>query len=58
VGGKDRITPVPAKVVEPLRAHLEMVREQHGADLAQGAGSVELPSPAQPNISPVLYTLH
>ena len=43
MGGKDRVTLLPGKVVEPLRAHLEMVRGQHGADLAQGAGSVELP---------------
>jgi integrase len=42
-GGKDRITLLPAKVVEPLRAHLEMVRRQHSWDLAHGAGSVELP---------------
>ena len=42
-GGKDRVTLLPARVVEPLRAHLEMVRRQHEADLANGAGSVELP---------------
>jgi len=42
-GGKDRVTLLPGKVVEPLRAHLEMVRRQHEADLANGAGSVELP---------------
>jgi len=42
-GGKDRVTLLPAKMVEPLRVHLERVRGQHGADLAHGAGSVELP---------------
>jgi integrase len=42
-GGKDRVTLLPEKVAEPLRAHLEMVRKQHEADLASGAGSVELP---------------
>jgi integron integrase len=42
-GGKDRVTLLPEKVAAPLRAHLEMVRKQHEADLASGAGSVELP---------------
>ena len=42
-GGKDRVTLLPQKVVEPLRIHLEGVRKQHEADLAGGAGSVELP---------------
>jgi len=42
-GGKDRVTLLPGKVVEPLRTHLERVRKQHEADLASGAGSVELP---------------
>ena len=42
-GGKDRVTLLPEKVAEPLRAHLRMVRKQHEADLAGGAGSVELP---------------
>jgi integron integrase len=42
-GGKDRVTLLPHKVAEPLRIHLEGVRKQHEADLAGGAGSVELP---------------
>jgi len=42
-GGKDRVTLLPAKVVEPLRVHLETMRRQHDRDLANGAGSVELP---------------
>ena len=42
-GGKDRVTLLPEKVAKPLRAHLERVREQHEADRASGAGSVELP---------------
>jgi integron integrase len=42
-GGKDRVTLLPAKVVEPLRIHLEKMRRQHDRDLANGAGSVELP---------------
>jgi len=42
-GGKDRVTLLPVRVVEPVRAHLGVVRRQHEADLASGAGSVELP---------------
>jgi integron integrase len=42
-GGKDRVTLLPEKMADPLRTHLEIVRKQHEADLASGAGSVELP---------------
>jgi integron integrase len=42
-GGKDRITLLPAAVVEPLRAHLVRVKELHQNDLATGCGEVELP---------------
>ena len=42
-GRKDRRTVLPAKLVEPLRAHLERVRRQHDLDLAGGCGSVALP---------------
>jgi integron integrase len=42
-GRKDRVTLLPAKLAGPLRAHVEKVRHQHADDLAQGAGSVELP---------------
>jgi integrase len=34
---------VPASLVEPLRAHLIRVREQHLRDLSAGAGFVALP---------------
>ncbi len=43
-GDKDRYTMLPASVREPLRAHLESVRRQHGEDLAKGLGAVELPN--------------
>jgi integron integrase len=43
-GQKDRVTVLPAKVAEPLRAHLSNVRRQHESDLADGNGSVELPT--------------
>jgi integron integrase len=42
-GGKDRVTMLPGSVIEPLRRHLERVRELHRRDLAEGFGDVELP---------------
>jgi integron integrase len=42
-GGRDRRTVFPAAVRSPLAAHLQEVRQQHEADLARGAGWVELP---------------
>ena len=42
-GEKDRVTMLPAAVREDLAGHLEAVREQHQADVRQGAGWVELP---------------
>src|SRR5262245_23189786 len=42
-GGRDRRTVLPAVVRRPLTAHLDRVRTQHEADLARGAGWVELP---------------
>ena len=42
-GAKDRVTMLPESVVEPLRRHLERVRELHAEDLNAGFGSVYLP---------------
>ncbi|MBI4983948.1 MAG: integron integrase [Rhodocyclales bacterium] len=42
-GFKDRVTMLPATVIEPLQAHLRRVRALHGDDLAAGRGSVYLP---------------
>jgi integron integrase len=42
-GGKDRVTMLPAAVVEPLRAQLEYARKAHQADVAAGFGRVPLP---------------
>jgi site-specific recombinase XerD len=42
-GRKDRVTPLPGVVEEPLRRHLEDVRAQHARDLARGLGRVVLP---------------
>jgi integron integrase len=42
-GGKDRVTVLPAGVVDSLRVHLERVRERHRAALDRGFGGAELP---------------
>jgi integron integrase len=42
-GRKDRVTVLPARLVPPLRAHLDRVQRQHNADLEGQAGCVALP---------------
>jgi len=42
-GSKDRITMLPAPLVEPLKRQIAHVREVHERDLAAGHGMVELP---------------
>ncbi len=42
-GDRDRVAPLPMSVVPALRTQLESVGRQHAADLAAGAGWVELP---------------
>ena len=42
-GAKDRVTVLPTVAKEPLRRYLLKVKRQHEADLALGAGWVELP---------------
>jgi len=42
-GGKDRVTMLPASLLDRLRAHLAVVKAQHDADLALGKGEVWLP---------------
>jgi integron integrase len=42
-GAKDRVTMLPAVLVDPLRAHLGWVRAVHAADLARGYGAVYMP---------------
>jgi integron integrase len=42
-GRKDRVTVLPGRLAEPLRAHLERVRRQHLADVEGNAGFVALP---------------
>jgi integron integrase len=42
-GGKDRVTMLPASLIEPLRAHLEVVRGVYEDDRRRGLPGVELP---------------
>ena len=42
-GAKDRVTMLPATLVEPLRRHLAIVHEVHERDRAAGIPGVELP---------------
>jgi integron integrase len=42
-GQKDRVTVMPAKLLDPLAAHLRRARLQHETDIRNGAGYVELP---------------
>ena len=43
-GEKDRITPMPDSLIQPLQRQLERVRLLHEEDLAAGFGSVYLPN--------------
>jgi integron integrase len=42
-GAKDRVSVFPRGLRDPLGEHVQRVRSQHQADLANGAGSVSLP---------------
>jgi integron integrase len=42
-GQKDRVTVLPGKIGQTLRAHVDRVRRLHAADLQVGAGSVVMP---------------
>ena len=42
-GAKDRVTMLPASVIEPLETHLVRVKVLHDRDVAEGFGDVELP---------------
>lgn len=42
-GGKDRIVPLPNKLIEPLQFQMENVQKTHRDDLAKGFGAVFLP---------------
>ncbi|MES2018037.1 MAG: integron integrase [Pseudomonadota bacterium] len=42
-GAKDRITMLPQRIVTPLKAHLDKVKNLHDDDLQRGKGAVYLP---------------
>jgi len=42
-GFKDRVTMLPAMLVDPLKAHLKRVKVLHDQDVAEGFGEVYLP---------------
>jgi integron integrase len=42
-GFKDRVTVLPASLIEPLQAHLQRVKVSHKKDLSDGYGAVYLP---------------
>jgi integrase len=42
-GGKDRFTVLPDKLIEPLKKHLETVKDWHQRDVKIGLGKVYLP---------------
>ena len=43
-GNKERIVPLPVKLVSPLKSQLTDVKKQHADDLENGLGSVYMPS--------------
>ncbi len=42
-GDKDRVVPLPEALTVPLARHMELARETHNVDLAEGFGTVYLP---------------
>jgi integron integrase len=44
-GAKDRVTMLPDSLIQPLQAHLHLVKLRHLDDLTEGYGSVYLPTP-------------
>ena len=43
-GGKDRITLLPDRLIEPLQKQIHSARLQHKVDIARGCGSVYMPA--------------
>lgn len=42
-GARDRVTMLPDHAIQRLKAHVELVREQHANDIRKGLGRVALP---------------
>src|SRR5258708_13789231 len=47
-GAKDRITMLPAALIEPLRNHLARVKRRHESDLSEVYGEAARPPPIPP----------
>jgi integron integrase len=45
-GNKERAVPLPARLIEPLKGHLQQVKTLHDEDLANGFGHVVMPETA------------
>lgn len=43
-GGKDRVTPLPASIIDVMQEQLDRVAVQHGSDIKAGYGRVYLPN--------------
>jgi len=54
-GNKDRVTLIPHRLLELLRARIAWCRALHEAELAQGRGKVALPDGAAPGRSNAAY---
>jgi integron integrase len=50
-GAKDRVTILPATLVDPLKVHLEKIRLLHEHAVSSGTGGVELPYALAPQVS-------
>ena len=42
-GNKERVVPLPVKLIQPIRDHLAQIKLQHNDDIANGNGSVYMP---------------
>jgi integron integrase len=42
-GNKERVVPLPARLITPLKEHLTSIKQQHDADLEAGYGGVFMP---------------
>lgn len=42
-GNKERVVPLPARLIQPMKDHLLKVKQQHEEDLSQGNGRVFMP---------------
>jgi len=43
-GNKDRVSPLPRRLVEPIKKQLEYVKQTHDGDIAEGLGEVFIPT--------------